>query len=206
MPESGAGRKSPLKVAAVVLAAGASRRLGKPKQRLQIDGESLLHRTARLALAAGWAPVFVVLGFEAEQMQADLGWLPVTVVRNPRWLEGMGASLRVGVHAAAAIRPKVDALLVLVCDQPRLTQHHLQTLLAHCVSGRAAIIASQYAGQTGVPAVFGREFFPQLQAVEGDRGAREVLVRESARLQAVAWPDGAFDLDTPQQLNTLFER
>jgi molybdenum cofactor cytidylyltransferase len=193
MPEVGAST-----VAAVVLAAGASRRLGRPKQLILHDGESLLRRTARLALEAGCAPVVVVLGFEAEVMRAELGGLAIDVAVNPNWPDGMGSSLACGVRAALGVRPKTDALLVLVCDQPRLTMAHLHALLAHQTAGAAALTASAYAGKSGVPAVFAASFFPELMQLEGDRGARDLILRHGA--QTVDWPEGIHDIDLPEDL------
>jgi molybdenum cofactor cytidylyltransferase len=186
------------KVAAVVLAAGASRRLGQPKQLVVADGESLLRRTARLALEAGCAPVVAVLGFEAERMRAELAGVPAGIAINANWSCGMGSSLACGLRAIASARPETDALLILVCDQPRLTATHLHTLLARHAAGAAAITASRYAGRAGVPAVFAASLFSELEQMEGDRGARDLILRYGA--QTVDWPDGAHDIDLPQDL------
>jgi molybdenum cofactor cytidylyltransferase len=190
-------------VAAVVLAAGSSRRLGKPKQLIQLAGESLLRRSAHLAVEAGCSPVCVVLGFEAERMRGELESLGVEAVVNPLWEEGMGSSLRCGVEAVRGYAP--EAVLVMVCDQPRLTAAHLRSLLAaheEAVSG-VRITASRYAGRAGVPAVFGAEVFVELATVRGDVGAREVLVREGNRLHTVEWPEGGFDVDEPEHVEGL---
>lgn len=187
-------------IAAVVLAAGASTRLGKPKQLIEIEGERLLCRTVRLALEAGCAPVFVVLGYEAERMQAELDGLTATAVVNGTWTEGMGSSLRRGMEAVCAMETPPAAVLLLVCDQPRLTVEHLRKLLAEQGADEERITASEYAGRAGVPAVFGRRYFAELLAVEGDRGAREVIQRHTDRIRTVWWPDGERDLDRPEDL------
>jgi CTP:molybdopterin cytidylyltransferase MocA len=187
------------RVAAVVLAAGASRRLGQAKQLIQVEGESLLHRTARLALAAGCAPVCVVLGFDAARMRGEVAELAVEVLVNEGWAEGMGSSLRCGV---AGVRD-ADAVLVLVCDQPRLPAGHLQALLALHKDGDAPITASAYGGRAGVPAVFGAEVLAELLAVEGDRGAREVIRRDAGRVQSIVWPEGILDVDLPADLKRM---
>jgi molybdenum cofactor cytidylyltransferase len=192
---------APPKVAAVVLAAGASRRLGQPKQLILIEGESLLRRSARLAIEAGCQPVVVVLGFDAERMLPELAGLAVDVAINANWSSGMGSSLACGVQAVLAARPEADALLVLVCDQPRLTASHLGALLARHAAGPAAIVASAYAGRSGVPAIFAAGLFPELQHLEGDRGARDLIFCHGA--QTVDWPDGALDIDTPTDLSSL---
>jgi CTP:molybdopterin cytidylyltransferase MocA len=111
---------------AVILAAGASRRLGQPKQLIAIDGELLLHRMARIALQV-CAPVLVVLGHEAEQMKAALGELPVQCIKNLDWEEGMASSLRAAV---SALPPEAIAAIFLVCDQPAVDQALLERILA----------------------------------------------------------------------------
>jgi molybdenum cofactor cytidylyltransferase len=188
------------RVASVILAAGASQRLGQPKQLIRVGGESLLRRTARSAIQAGCAPVWVVLGFAAEQMRPELQGLPVQSLTNAHWSQGMASSLRSGVSAAQV---SADAVLLLVCDQVRLSSDHLRALLSHHRGGAAAITASEYGGRLGVPAIFSSRLFSELLRIEGDRGAREVIARHPAETQALSWPDGAFDLDSPEQLKAI---
>lgn len=195
------------RVAAVVLAAGASTRLGQPKQLVRVKGESLLRRTVRLALGAGCTPVVVVLGFEAEAMRAELGGLApegaVRAVVFPEWAEGMGSSLRCGVEVVRRMEPLPDGLLVLVCDQPRLTEEHLRRLMEAHGASEAAVTASLYAGRMGVPAVFAGRIFGELAALRGDRGARELIRSQAAAAQGIPWPGGSVDLDTPEDLRGI---
>jgi molybdenum cofactor cytidylyltransferase len=185
------------RAAAVVLAAGASRRLGQPKQLILIEGESLLRRTARLALQAGCTPVVVVLGFEAERIAAELAGVAAEVVVNANWSNGMGSSLACGVAAVRRARPETDVLL-LVCDQPRLSTKHIRNLLDRHTHHAATITASAYGGRSGVPAVFASTLLPELERIEGDRGARDLIFRIGA--QTVDWPDGSYDIDVPEDL------
>jgi molybdenum cofactor cytidylyltransferase len=210
--------------AAVILAAGASTRLGQPKQLVRINGESLLRRTARLALEAGCSPVHVVLGYEGERMCPELADLTINanqsvhIVVNQNWNEGMGASLRSGMEALRNQQPHPDAVLVLVCDQPPLTADHLRELLTqHATAGHKpaaggssetnassrTITASLYAGRFGVPAVFSARLFPALLASQGDRGARDLIRAHAAEVQAIPWPPGELDLDSPEDLTAI---
>lgn len=194
--------------AAIILAAGASTRLGQPKQLIRLEGESLLRRTARLAIEAGCTPVLVVLGFEAKNMRPELKGLAVSIVVNRKWREGMGASLRSGMTALRKVNPQPDAVLVLVCDQPRLTVDHLRELLArHRAAahpgGNVSVTASVYARRAGVPAVFSSTLFSQLAASNGDRGARDLIRAHTAQVQGIPWPEGELDLDRPEHLNTI---
>lgn len=206
MPDTAEGAGSARGIAALILAAGASTRLGQPKQLVWLDGESLLRRTARLAFAAGCAPVFVVLGFEADRMRPELNGLRATAVVNQKWAEGMGSSLRCGMDAIARIEPAVEAVLLLVCDQPRLTAQHLQSLLDCHRAGKSLITASFYADRAGVPAVFAATLFPELLGCSGDRGARDLIRGHSDQVQRVCWPAGELDVDRPQDLEELRQK
>ncbi len=196
---SGAGNQ----VAGVVLAAGASVRLGQPKQLLRYRGETLIHRTARLALAAGLAPLHVVVGHRGREVAAVLGGLgaAVTVVANPEWRQGMGCSLARGI---ASLPASVAAALVLVTDQPQLSAALLGALLERYRSGAVALVACRYAsGALGVPALFARCHFAELAALSGDRGARALFTRPAAALAEVSFPAGDRDVDTPADAATL---
>lgn len=187
--------------AAVVLAAGASSRMGRPKQLLAFRGQSLLRRAARVALEAGRNPVAVVLGAEAARVRPELAGLAVTVAVNPDWEDGPGTSVRLGLAAVEAADP--DAVLFLLCDQPLVDAEHLCRLLAEFrVSGRP-MVASAYAGVVGVPALFARECFAALRSLPPAAGARQLLSRNPDAVTAVPFPAGAVDLDTPADYEQL---
>jgi molybdenum cofactor cytidylyltransferase len=194
--------------AAVILAAGASTRLGRPKQLVAIKGEPLLVRTVRLAREAGCDPVVVVTGFDAQRMRDALADSPVVIAENAEWRSGMGSSLRCGVAALADHNPRpphprpTDAL-ILVCDQIALSTELLRELLRVHALGERPITASRYSGRAGVPAIFPARYFPELLQVEGDRGARGILERHAGDVASVEFSDGVIDLDTPEQLRDL---
>lgn len=189
--------------AAIVLAAGASTRLGQPKQLLQIDGESLLRSTVRLAAESGCAPIFVVLGFEADRMRQELHGLPVKIVVNQDWQSGMGLSLRCGISAGMKETPEPQKTLVLLCDQPSLSAEILLSLLRTSAKTKSLITASRYASRSGVPAIFDRQLYPDLLKIEGDQGARAVIQRYAEQTSTVEFPDGIIDIDTPEDLANL---
>lgn len=182
-------------VAAVILAAGASRRLGRAKQLVAWEGEPLLRRTVRIALESGFSPVRVVLGAEVESCREALEGLEAEVILNPEWEEGMGSSLRAGI---GGISEDVEAALLLVCDQPALNGALLAEILAAHRSAPDRLVASFYSGIRGIPALFPRRLFPELGALRGDKGARGLL-REGDVLE-VPFPGGERDLDTPEDL------
>ena len=222
---NGPAPANPGGVAGVILAAGSSSRLGTPKQLLRYRGETLLHRTVRLAIAAGLDPVHVVLGCDASAVGAALKELRgrVTTVVNSDWQAGMGSSLARGIASlpGAGTRPEPDAsvetcpddadaelgaALVLVTDQPRLSHAILAEIAAAYRTGGAALVASRYAsGAVGVPALFARRYFPELIRLAGDRGARALFARHRDHLVTVAFPDGDLDIDTPAAAAAAFD-
>ena len=185
---------APMGVPTVILAAGASRRLGSPKQLVELAGESLLRRIARTALAGG-GPVTVVVGFRAPEMQANLAGLPVRVTVNPEWEEGMASSLRAGV---ADLPPGSTGVLLLLCDQPGVDEALLARLQALHRDQPLAVVACEYGGTQGTPALFPARTFEALLALRGDRGARALLKGEA--VVGVPFAAGALDVDVPGDL------
>jgi molybdenum cofactor cytidylyltransferase len=192
-----------MSMAALVLAAGESSRLGEPKQLITFNGERLMDRAIRIAKEAGANPVFVVLGANFERMleaMADSPEGPETGVRiliNKAWKSGMSSSLRLG--ATAAERVGARNLLVLGCDQPTVTAQHLLSLCE--ASKREHAVASYYRKRRGIPALFPSFAFHALQDLSGDSGARELLQDEA--VLTVPLPGGEFDVDTPEDLERL---
>jgi molybdenum cofactor cytidylyltransferase len=189
-----ADRGKPGPVPAVILAAGASRRLGTPKQLVAWGGDSLLRRIVRTALA-GDGPVTVVTGFRAPDMAAHLAGLPVKVVVNPQWEEGMASSVRAGV---ASLEPGVSGVLLLLCDQPGVDPALLARLQDAHRADPQAVAACGYGGTRGTPALFPARAFPALLALRGDRGARSLLT--GPEVVVVPFPEGGLDVDRPEDL------
>ncbi len=184
-------RQSNDRVAAIILAAGNSSRLGRPKQLLELAGETLLHRAARVALEAGFAPVVVVLGAIVEQARAALADLDVRITINERWRDGLGTSVSAGIGAV----DDADAAVLLTCDQARVDVGSLRRLRAAYDDTCPGIIASRYTGVLGVPALFSREHFPALRQLDGESGARTLLREFSAEVTAIDLPEAAVDID-----------
>jgi CTP:molybdopterin cytidylyltransferase MocA len=181
--------------AAIVLAAGASRRLGTPKQLLEVDGETLLHRATRIALATVPVQALVVIGAEGAAMRAAIADLDGCVVACTDWQRGQSASLQAGV---SALHDDIDGVLVLLCDQVDLDIVHAQALLQAWRDDPARAVASAYAGVVGVPAVLPRAWFGDVLRLDGDRGARDLLRGRAAGVVKVAAPALARDIDTPR--------
>jgi molybdenum cofactor cytidylyltransferase len=189
--------------AAIVLAAGASTRLGQPKQLIVVDGETLLHRTTRLAIQAGCLPVIVVLGRDAATLAGEVEGLGASIVINDEWQTGMASSLKSGLQAVLAAKPHQRRVMILVCDQPKLDASVLRDLLTTHTAKEGLITASRYRSTKGVPAIFSRELFPELLELTGDQGARRIVQLHLEEVASVDFPGGEFDLDTPQDLARL---
>ncbi len=185
-------------IAVVVLAAGGSRRMGVSKQLLRVRGRSLLRHAADAALGSSCRPVVVVLGANAEAVQSELEGLPVQIVRNEHWSEGLSTSIRAGIEALTPTSDSLEAVVLTLCDQPFVEVDSIEVLVAAYRSTRRPIVASQYGGTLGVPALFSRDLLPELLALEGDTGARQVIQANAMSVWPVPCPQGAVDLDTPE--------
>lgn len=188
----------------VLLAAGASTRMGRPKQLLEVNGRPLLERAVLAGLATPVWPVIVVLGAHADAIRPLLARHPVLIAENPAWTEGMASSLRAGLATLSAFSPRIDAVIVGLCDQPAFSEETIGRLLsAHRETGRD-LVAARYQGRLGAPALFGRTHFPALASLTGDEGARKLIAGvPSDGIAAVDLPELAFDLDTPDDLARL---
>lgn len=182
-------------IAALVLAAGPSSRMGRQKMLLDWGGEPLVRRAAREALRSRADSVVVVIGADAPAVRAALADLPITIVENPDHAAGMSTSLRAGARAV----PDADAVIVVLADQPAVVAAHLDSLIAAWESG-ARIAAAAYEDVLGPPALFDRAYFAELDRLTGDEGARRIVEAHREVAVAISIPSAAFDLDTPDDL------
>jgi molybdenum cofactor cytidylyltransferase len=190
----------------MILAAGASSRMGAPKQLLEVGGCPLVVRAAQAALESEAWPVVVVLGAHAEKIRPVLAKLPVMVAENPAWAEGMAASVRAGMTTLRQFSRLLDGVLVALCDQPAFSPEIIGQLVAAQRHSGRGIVAAHYRGRNGAPALFLREHFPALAALTGEEGARALLNGNLALVTAVDLPALALDLDTPADYAALGNR
>jgi molybdenum cofactor cytidylyltransferase len=191
----------------IVLAAGASARMGEPKQLLRYGGETLLRRAVQAARDSLCRPIVVVLGARAEALRAEVGG-GVEVVVNQDWAEGLAASIRCGLRALEAITASTAAACVLtLCDQPFVTSAVINRLVIAYETSGGLLVASEYAVNNeptqGVPALFNRALFAELIDLRGAAGAKRVIKRHRAETAFVAVPEAAFDVDTPADYRSL---
>jgi molybdenum cofactor cytidylyltransferase len=186
-------------IAAVVLAAGGSLRLGQPKQLLRQAGQPLVRRMAIAALEAGCAPVVVVVGNRSEQVASALEDLPLTIVPNDLWEYGIGGSICAGIEALR----EGHAAVLLACDQPSVDREVIVRLIAVHNQTGLPIVASAYDGTLGIPALFAHQFYPALTSLLGDQGAKSIIARHRDQVAAVPFAAGAIDIDVPDDLRHL---
>lgn len=186
------------KIGGILLAAGGSRRLGRPKQLIEFQGKTLLRRAAESLVNAGCSPVVVIVGSDEEKLKQELDDLDVEIVENPEWEKGMSTSIRVGV---SHVTPReIDGVLITLCDQPLVNVEKLQNFVQE-FSNNTCIIAAEYNGIRGVPALFPRERFDDLANLEGDKGARDLIARFAS--VGIALPEAALDIDTLADVEQL---
>ena len=189
-------------IGAVILAAGESRRMGEPKQLLPVGGRPMVRLVAEAVCTARLAQVVVVIGARCEAVGQALAGLPVEMVINERWQEGMTVSLHAGLRA---LRPEIRAALVVLADQPWLTAELIQALAERYRTTGAAVVAPFYQGQRGRPVLFDRTLFPELLAATDNKDRREIIDRYRDQMARVEVEDPAVfrDIDTRQDYEKI---
>ncbi|MFI5386050.1 MAG: NTP transferase domain-containing protein [Fimbriimonadales bacterium] len=181
--------------AVIVLAAGMSPGKGRPKQLVPYLGRTLVEHAARTALASGACEVVVVAGDHHDEIRRRLQKLPVRVVHNRDWAEGMASSIRAGL---SRLRSQPRAAILSLCDQPRITSAHLRTLGERVLAADGpAIVASSYDGISGAPCAFTRSMFPRLLELRGAFGARHLIRKAGAQVEAVGFAEANDEVEVP---------
>jgi molybdenum cofactor cytidylyltransferase len=185
-------------VAGIVLAAGASTRMGRNKLFLQIDGKTLLRRAVECARAAGLDPVIVVLGHDADRAEREVAGLSCRTVLNRDHASGMHTSFRAGI---SAVPESSRAAVVLLPDMPRVGSDMVAALVARYRSSAAPLVISEYGGVHAPPTLYDRCLFEEIRGMEGDGCGKQVVRRHRGEAEAVAWPESRMaDLDVPEDV------
>jgi len=208
-------------IAAVILAAGESSRLGQPKQLIQFRGKTLVRRMVDAASEAGCRPVLVVLGNSkrtshlhsprspreeargheidlVEAISSELMKSGATIVANPNWTCGIGTSIRAGVQHLITIAPGVEATVLLTCDQPYVDRAVIDGLIRLHHETRKPIVAASYADTLGVPALFDRSRLPDLLGLDDSAGAKSIILSNRDQVAEFPFPEGEIDIDTAE--------
>jgi molybdenum cofactor cytidylyltransferase len=187
-------------VAGIVLAAGASTRLGRNKLFIELEGESLLRRAVRRVSDAGLDPVIVVLGHEADRAREELSGLSSVPIVNPDYLRGVNSSVRTGITAVS----QSAAAVVVLADMPFVTTAMIATLVDRYRTSAAPLVISDYGGVNAPPMLYDRSLFDELVSMEGEGCGKQVVKRHRAEAIAVTWPsDALIDLDVPDDYDRV---
>ncbi len=182
----------------IILAAGASFRLGHPKQLVMLpNGLTVLQNTVQCMLSND-LETYVILGSNSELVSNSLKEYNVKTLINEQWSKGMGSSIG---YSISSIPSETTSVVISVCDQPYLDRHIIQSLVDTFHSTDSSIVASQYRnGKIGVPAIFDKSLFPKLIQLSGDMGAKK-LIRESSSITTIDFPKGEVDIDEKKDIN-----
>jgi len=189
-----------VKIAAVILAAGESARLGRPKQLLVTRGRSLLRYVVECADEGGCDPVIVVLGAREQEMLREIESTPAQPVINRNWKAGMHSSIQSAVESLPRLAPEARGALFLTCDQPRITPEVVRRIRERFDGRAGRIVACEYAQTVGIPALFERSLFSELSTLPGPGGAKSVMQAHPNDLLRLPWPDGAVDVDRAEDI------
>ncbi|MBE7534931.1 MAG: putative selenium-dependent hydroxylase accessory protein YqeC [Anaerolineales bacterium] len=189
--------------AGIILAAGEAARYGQPKQLLDWNGEPFIRVVVKRALEAGLSPVVVVTGANAEQVEAPIGDLNVTLARNNEWQSGQSASVKAGIRTLHTTDPNAGAAIFLLVDQPQITVSILQALAEKHAEGLYSAVVPLAMGRRANPVLFDRRTFADLLTLEGDTGGRAILHKR--RVEFLPWHDERLllDVDTPEHYQRL---
>lgn len=182
----------------ILLAAGASTRMGSPKQLLEFEGQSLIRYATQNALRSRCFPVVVVVGANKELIKLELSDLPVFIADNSEWEEGMGSSISKGLEMLLSVHPHVKAAVIMLCDQPFVKTTLINQLIDEFEQKNTPLIVCSYGGSLGVPALFSADYFTALSTLQGNEGAKKLILTHQNQTVAIPFPEGKIDIDTPE--------
>ena len=180
--------------------------MGQPKQLLKHNEANLIQHAVDEALAAGAQKVMVVLGSDGEKISGCINKSRVTILHNESWQEGIASSIRAGVEQAKLQTPAVNAVILMVCDQPYVSAPLLKNLVAQHIETGKPIVAAQYKDTLGTPVLFHKTFFPELLKLRGDTGAKNIVLEHKEQVQPVRFPLGYIDIDNMDDYKMLVKK
>lgn len=187
----------------IILAAGASSRLGSPKQLLIYSGAPLLQHSIEVAQLSDARSVIVVLGANSDLINDELKASTVKIVINSQWKEGMASTIRYGLQTLLELNPETKAVIFMVADQPFVTAELLNSLMDVNRKEQRSIVASKYGTTFGTPVLFAKRFFPELMELTGDVGAKSLVRKYMSEAAFVFFPKGNIDIDTKEDYENL---
>jgi molybdenum cofactor cytidylyltransferase len=181
----------------IILAAGASSRMEMPKQLLMIEGKTLIRRVSEMAIETSCHPIVVVLGANKEPIRKEIEKIPLTIIENPKWEDGMSSSMKMGLVGAYLTEKEIDAVIFLTVDMPFVSSKLINDMIAKAIENPdSQIVACSYEKQFGIPVLFKRSLFNDLLELKGDEGAKKIVLKNKDKTSLIDFPEGKFDLDT----------
>ena len=191
-----------MKTGIILLAAGASSRLGRPKQLLKIEGKTLIQRAIDEAQKSIAEELVVVLGWNPELIQEGFRGKNIAVVINKNWEQGMASSMQAGLQFFEKGKP-VDQVILMLCDQPYVSSSLLDQLMEEKEKSWKGIVACSYSNTIGVPALFDQRYFQEMLQLKGSEGAKKVILKHPEDVFSIEFPEGSVDLDTEEDLKQM---
>ncbi|MGV6832480.1 MAG: nucleotidyltransferase family protein [bacterium] len=188
-----------MKIAGLILAAGESKRMGTVKQLLPFNDSTLLKRAIANSLESNLDDIFVVLGASSDIITKDLTDLPIQIIYNKHYKEGLGSSISKGVSSLL----RYDAIIVLLGDQPRVTSQYINSMITEWKKNTKVILTSRYSKTNGVPALFPKAYFSNLAKCKGDKGAKALLNSDKFPIVPLTNDVDLLDIDTPEEYQNL---
>ena len=187
-----------MKTGVIILAAGAASRMGKAKMLLPFGNSTILETLIDEVKTIKPNVIGLVTGCYHQLITEKLDTHELKIIFNEDWKEGMATSIRKGVIVMKEEYPDLDAMLLLVSDQPFVNSELLIRMIHLKEKSQKGIIAAKYAGIAGIPVLFDRKYFKSLEQLTGDRGAKPILIANTADLETVDFEKGIYDIDTPE--------
>jgi molybdenum cofactor cytidylyltransferase len=194
------------KTGIIILAAGPSSRLGKPKQLLVYKGKTLLENIVSEARKANLDPAVVVTGSGSEAISSILDNKQIEIVYNKRWPSGMASGIVAGLSKILTLNPKTGAVIIAVCDQPYVSAELFGQLMKIKAEQNKGIVGCAYAGIIGTPVLFGKIYFEKLLLLQGEEGAKKILKTQGSDLASVNFDKGSIDIDKHEDYDQLLLR
>ncbi|PKQ46281.1 nucleotidyltransferase family protein [Confluentibacter flavum] len=193
-------------IAIVILAAGASKRMGKPKQLLKWGEGTLISHAVKTASKVNPKDLIVVFGAHFELIKNEIETSKVTILNNQSWEKGLGTSIAFAIDFLQNSKSNIDGVLITLCDQPLITTDFLKSLVSKFQPNKKQIIATSYGnGKHGVPALFDKIYFEDLLILSDDQGAKNILIKYKAQVVSVLPPEKNIDLDTTEDYTNLYQ-
>lgn len=196
-----------MNVSIIILAAGASSRMGAAKQLLLVDGKTLIKRICDTAMDTTCHPIVVVLGANRNIIRNETERMPITVIDNPQWENGMSSSIKMGLAGAYMTEKAIEAVIFLTVDMPYVSAELINKMIEKAESDeKIEIVACKYENQMGIPVLFKRSIFTDLLELSGDEGAKKVVVKNKDKTVFIDFPEGKLDLDTVEEYRNFVSK